>query len=236
MKPFKSFYEEFTFKVDVEGLPDMFMKGNSPGAVKAHLRKLVKQPSMIKSVDRMTKHDVKKTYRDKAQGKEVAEAVDSTDTGGEEEVNMAIRQVKAMKHFLDGIEARVKKTGDMEEWYQNKLTKANDYLKTLYSYGKGDGDDATSEGTMGQIDYASDKSVKIMKKKTPGEDVNELSFDKMNRYHRDAQRSKDRATNSAVANILRKGDHSKDLQTRNKRMKGMALAKSRTLKKIRGDK
>jgi hypothetical protein len=26
----------------------------------------------------------------------------------------------------------------MEEWFQNKLTKANDYLKTLYSYGKGD--------------------------------------------------------------------------------------------------
>jgi uncharacterized low-complexity protein len=164
MKSFKSFYEEFTFKVDVEGLPDMFMKGNSPGAVKAHLRKLVKQPSMIKSVDRMTKHDVKKTYRAKSQGKDI------------------------------------------------------------------------DEGSCGEVDYGSDKSVKIMKKMTPGENVNELSFDKMNKYHRDAQRSKDRATNSAVATILRKGDHSKDLQTRNKRMKGMALAKSRTLKKIRGDK
>ena len=156
MKSFKSHYEEFTFKVDVEGLPDMFMKGNSPGSVKAHLRKLVKQPSMIKSVDRMTKHDVKKTYRAKAQGKEVAEAVDSTDTGGEEEVNMAMKQVKAMKHFLDGIEARVKKTGDMEEWYQNKLTKANDYLKTLYSYGKGDID----ENTISELSPDTVKSYK----------------------------------------------------------------------------
>ena len=51
---------------------------------------------------------------------------------------MATRQIKAMRHFLDGIEARVKKEGDMEEWFQNKLTKANDYLKTLYSYGHGD--------------------------------------------------------------------------------------------------
>ena len=66
------------------------------------------------------------------------EAIDPSDTGGGEEANMAMRQVKAMRHFLDGIEARVKSTGDMEEWYQNKLTKANDYLKTLYSYGKGD--------------------------------------------------------------------------------------------------
>ena len=58
--------EEFTFKVDVEGLPDMFLKGNSPGEVKTHLRKLVKQPSMVKSVERQTKHDVKKQRRKQA--------------------------------------------------------------------------------------------------------------------------------------------------------------------------
>ena len=58
--------EEFMFKVEVEGLPQMFMKGNSPGEVKTHLRKLVKQPSMVKSVDRMTKHDVKKQRRKQA--------------------------------------------------------------------------------------------------------------------------------------------------------------------------
>jgi hypothetical protein len=73
MKKFKSFYEEMTFKVEVEGLPALFMTGNSPGQVKNHLRKLIKQPSMIKSVERKTKHDVKKMYRAKAQGKEVAE-------------------------------------------------------------------------------------------------------------------------------------------------------------------
>ena len=58
--------EEFVFKVDVEGLPSMFMKGNSPGEVKTHLRKLVKQPSMVKSVERQTKHDVKKARRKQA--------------------------------------------------------------------------------------------------------------------------------------------------------------------------
>jgi len=58
--------EEFVFKVDVEGLPSMFMKGNSPGEVKTHLRKLVKQPSMVKSVERQTKHDVKKQRRKQA--------------------------------------------------------------------------------------------------------------------------------------------------------------------------
>jgi len=77
---------------------------------------------------------------------QIREAVDSTDTGGKEEVSMATKQIKAMRHFLDGIEERVKSAGDMEEWYQNKLTKANDYLKTLYSYGKGDQNESVEEG------------------------------------------------------------------------------------------
>ena len=65
--------EDMTFKVEVDGLPAMYIDGNSPGQVKNHLRKLIKQPSMIKGVSRMTKHDVKKTYRAKAQGKDVEE-------------------------------------------------------------------------------------------------------------------------------------------------------------------
>jgi len=100
---------------------------------------------------------------------------------------------------------------NLPEWVQDKVTKAADYIDSARDY------------LMSQ-------------KKDNSEAVNELSFDKMNKYHSAAQKSKDRATNSAVATILRKGDHSKDLQTRNKRMKGMALAKSRTLKKIRGEK
>lgn len=72
--------------------------------------------------------------------RDVLEAVDPSDTGGAEEVSMAMTQIKGIKHFLDGIEARVQAEGDMEEWYQNKLTKAHDYLKTLYGYSKGKSD------------------------------------------------------------------------------------------------
>ena len=46
--------EAFDFKVNIDGFPEMFMSGNSPGEVKTHLRKLIKQPSMIKGVDRVT--------------------------------------------------------------------------------------------------------------------------------------------------------------------------------------
>ena len=140
MKSFKSFYEAMTFKVDVEGLPVMYVDGNSPGEVKNHLRKLVKQPSMIKSVKRQTKHDVKKMYRDKAQGKEVAEMTQQSKTLP----NLKIAVGKSAQSVKD-TKARADKR------------KANKQGTSL------------AAGTSGEVDYGTDQSIKIMKKKTPGE-------------------------------------------------------------------
>jgi hypothetical protein len=56
------------FKVTVSGLPDLIMIGRSTGHIKSQLRKIVKQPSMITDVDRMTRAEVKKRYRDLALG------------------------------------------------------------------------------------------------------------------------------------------------------------------------
>jgi hypothetical protein len=61
----------------------------------------------------------------------------------------------------------------------------------------------------------------------------ESSYAKLNKYNKDAQASKDKATNSAVATILRKGDHSKDLNTMRKRERGLKMVKSRVTDKIR---
>lgn len=86
------------------------------------LNKLTKrQVGIHKAVDRLTK-----------------EAVDPSDTGGKEETDMAMGQLKFMQHAIEGIMARVQKDGDMEEWFQNKLTKAHEDLKSLYSYSKGE--------------------------------------------------------------------------------------------------
>ena len=62
--------EEMNFAVSIDGLPTMFMSADSPGMLKQTLRKIVKQPSMIKAVKRVTDAAVKKTFRLKAQGKE----------------------------------------------------------------------------------------------------------------------------------------------------------------------
>ena len=86
--------EDFMFKVGVEGLPDMIIGGSSPGDIKARLRKIVKQPSMITSVSRMTSAEVKKRYRDMAQGKE--------------DTNEAVKPTKAMHVFNNEKDARAK--------------------------------------------------------------------------------------------------------------------------------
>lgn len=70
-KPIKK--EDTSFKVSIDGLPDLYMNDKTPGALLQKLRKIVKQPSLIKDVDRITKSKVKKAYRDKAQGREVKE-------------------------------------------------------------------------------------------------------------------------------------------------------------------
>jgi len=68
------------------------------------------------------------------------EKVDPQDTGGAEEASMIKGQIKQIKHYIEGIEKAVDKDGDVEEWVQNKLTKATDYLKSVYGYKLGQDD------------------------------------------------------------------------------------------------
>lgn len=168
MKSFKSFSEEMTFKVEVEGLPAMYVNGNSPGQVKNHLRKLVKQPSMIKSVKRQTTHDVKKMYRDKAQGKEVDEMTqcESKDMPSREydyEGEMTKQQLRTIEMASKELQAMISDDQNLPEWWQNKITLAADYMQTARDYLKSDVKEEIN------VDYGTDKSVEIMKKMTPGE-------------------------------------------------------------------
>lgn len=62
--------EETDYKVSVDGLPDMYVKADSPSEVKTNLRKVVKNPEMIRGVERVAKATLQKIFRDKAVGKE----------------------------------------------------------------------------------------------------------------------------------------------------------------------
>lgn len=144
MKSFKLFAEEMTFKVEVEGLPAMYVNGNSPGQVKNHLRKLVKQPSMIKSVKRQTTHDVKKMYRDKAQGKEVDEMTQqdknlpnlkvAVGTSAQKAKDAAERSTKRKNnrkgtHLAAGTQCESKDMPSREYDYEGEMTKQQ--LRTI---------------------------------------------------------------------------------------------------------
>ena len=93
-----------------------------------------------------------------------------------------------------------------------------------------------SSGTWGKADK--DLAAKVRKEEVELDEV--LDTPKaMDSYRNKAKASKDRATNSAVANILRKGDHSSDLKTRAKREKGLGMANrnavNKTAKALRGE-
>lgn len=173
MKSFKSFYEDMTFKVEIEGLPALFMAGNSPGQVKNHLRKLIKQPSMIKGVERQTKHDVKKMYRKKAQGKDIDEGLNelSPDTVKSYKKAASKSNYAAAQKY-----ARVAGSPTSRK-YKNKEMDRLDNIGRKRKAGLAMAD--KKEGSCGDVDYGSDKSIKIMKKKTPGETNEKITLAKI---------------------------------------------------------
>ena len=91
---------------------------------------------------------------------------------------------------------------------------------------------ATSQSSKADR-MAPGKGLDTFKKKPP-EKKEVLDTDKARKSYMDKARySKDRATNSAVANIMRKTDHSKDLKTRANRVKGMDRVRNKAIMKFR---
>lgn len=58
--------EEMYFKVNIQGLPDMYMTASSAGMIKAKLRKMLKNMDMIGDIVKTPKADVRKAFRMKA--------------------------------------------------------------------------------------------------------------------------------------------------------------------------
>lgn len=62
--------DEAKFEVDIEGLPKMYIDAGSAAAVKTKLRKLLKKQDMVKSVERVTPADYKKSLIKRVLGQE----------------------------------------------------------------------------------------------------------------------------------------------------------------------
>lgn len=112
--------EDTSFKVSIDGLPDLYMNDKTPGALLQKLRKIVKQPSLIKDVDRITKSKVKKAYRDKAQGREVKEY--KYDYGTPESVKLMKSMTPGQKEGTDA----PKGPESYDAQYKRRLVKTTD--------------------------------------------------------------------------------------------------------------
>jgi hypothetical protein len=83
---------EAQFKVEVDGLPTMFIDAKSPGEVKANMRKKLKKPDDVQSIERVTPEKIKKHFRLVVRGEE-----DPTNIN--EEVTQ--KQIQDLEKFAD---------------------------------------------------------------------------------------------------------------------------------------
>ena len=111
---------EGSYKVSIAGLPDMYMDGKTPGALLQKLRKIVKQPSMIQDVERTTTAKKRKAFRQKAQGREVAEY--KFDYGTPESVRLMKKHTPGQNEGTDA----PKGPESYEAQYKRRLVKTTD--------------------------------------------------------------------------------------------------------------
>ena len=112
--------KEGSYKVSIAGLPDMYMDDKTPGALLQKLRKIVKQPSLIKDVERTTTAKKRKAFRQKAQGREVAEY--KYDYGTPESVKLMKKQTPGQNEGTDA----PKGPESYEAQYKRRLVKTTD--------------------------------------------------------------------------------------------------------------
>ncbi len=67
----QNLFTEAMWKVEVEGFPPFYMDGSSAGEVKMALKKKLKKPKEIISIERIQKTDWKKNVMDRISGKEI---------------------------------------------------------------------------------------------------------------------------------------------------------------------
>ena len=159
--------DEATFKVDIQGLPAMFIDADSAPQVKKTLRQLLKKPDdSIKGVDRVQPAEVKKHFRLKALGKDEEQIDEATykvdidglpsvfiDAGSEPQVKKSLRQM------LKKPDDRIKGIDRVEPHEVVKHFR----LKAL---GKEDASEPVKE-EAGAGEEGTDKLVKKYKKDTP---------------------------------------------------------------------
>ena len=96
----KNLFSEAMWKVEVEGFPPFYMDGNSAGEVKMVLKKKIRKPKEIKSIERVQKSDWKKNVMDRIAGKEIDESEEQVKQWIEEDSLTDDLLVDAIKNVM----------------------------------------------------------------------------------------------------------------------------------------
>ena len=97
----KNLFSEAMWKVEVEGFPPFYMDGNSAGEVKMTLKKKLKKPKEIISIERIQKTDWKKNVLDRISGKEIDESENQVTQWIKEETLTDDLLVDAIKNVMN---------------------------------------------------------------------------------------------------------------------------------------
>ena len=168
--------EEANYQVDIEGLPTFYVDASSAGEVKNNLRKMLKNPKIIKDVEKVTDGEVKKDFRDRITGKD--EGVSRA-----QQAAIAIAKKKSGKYDKDGnkledFKMNPEREKDLEkiakdlpdddfkkrygdDWMQVKMATAMNILKKKLGYSTED----LEEIAWLHRPRGSSKRVKVKKKK-----------------------------------------------------------------------
>lgn len=188
--------EEGTFKVDVEGLPTMYIDGSSAGTIKAQMRKKFKDPKAVVNVERITSTEKKQELRakmseedlneldKKTMGSYVKKAVNDLDnrsftqgmrdnnpkyTSADAKNNAKIRSRRA------GIDRAVNKMSEDQAAIDAYLKKGGKITKAPPAKAQGaHGDTSMASGVAGQLSKADTSRFKTQKKIKSMEDVEQV--------------------------------------------------------------
>jgi len=96
----KNLFSEAMWKVEVEGFPPFYMDGNSAGEVKMVLKKKIRKPKEIISIERVQKSDWRKNVMDRIAGKEIDESEEQVKQWIEEDSLTDDLLVDAIKNVM----------------------------------------------------------------------------------------------------------------------------------------
>lgn len=211
--------EEMTFKVQVDGLPVMYIEGDSSGAIKSKLRKKFKDPKAVISIDRITSADKKKELRAKMTEEQVDELSKKT-LGSYVKKAAADVDDKAYtqgQHDASGTDSNYNRTLNKRRAGINKAV-----------------DKMTSEGAMKRMATQDAEKERLGSKKAAGtgmdtfkkkpEKMDEISKNTIGAYVAGAEKDKIKKYAQSDMGKISKADAYKNQQKRNK---GIELAKSK---------